>query len=127
MHDVIVIGAGVAGLSAARSLVRGGRDVVVLEGRTRIGGRIHTIHDARCPVPIELGAFHHHDWSSDPFARGAYSYALVGGARAAAALARPAGKTLFFAGEHTMPSPENGTVEGAIASGERAAKQLRQG
>lgn len=29
-------------------------------------------------------------------------------------------------GEHTMPSPENGTVEGAIASGERAAKQVLQ-
>src|SRR5688572_25137309 len=64
MHDVIVIGAGVAGLAAARSLVRAGRDVVVLEGRTRIGGRIHTIHDARCPVPIELGAEMIHEASA---------------------------------------------------------------
>lgn len=75
-------------------------------------------------VHDELEAFHYHDWSRDPFARGAYSYALVGGVRAAASLAKPIGKTLFFAGEHTMPSPENGTVEGAIASGERAAGQV---
>jgi monoamine oxidase len=75
-------------------------------------------------VHDELEAFHHHDWSADPFARGAYSYAVVGGARTAAALAKPVGKTLFFAGEHTMPSPENATVEGAIASGERAARAL---
>ena len=64
MLDVIVIGAGVAGLAAARALVREGYEVVILEGRARIGGRIHTVHDARCPVPIELGAEMIHE-SSD--------------------------------------------------------------
>lgn len=39
MHDVIVIGAGVAGLVAARQLVNGGADVIVLEARDRVGGR----------------------------------------------------------------------------------------
>lgn len=84
---------------------------------TIAGVKAERVHD-------ELEAFHYHDWSRDPFARGAYSYALVGGSRAAAALAKPIGKVVFFAGEHTMPSPENGTVEGAIASGERAAKEI---
>ena len=84
-----------------------------------VGTKRERVHD-------ELEAFHYHDWSRDPFARGAYSYALVGGSRAAAAVAKPIGKAVFFAGEHTMPSPENGTVEGAIASGERAAKQIAQ-
>lgn len=37
--DVVVVGAGFAGLSAARELVRHGYDVVVLEGRHRVGGR----------------------------------------------------------------------------------------
>jgi monoamine oxidase len=38
--DVAVLGAGLAGLSAARDLVRGGADVVVLEARDRVGGRV---------------------------------------------------------------------------------------
>jgi monoamine oxidase len=54
--DVIVVGAGVAGLSAARALHEAGVRVVVLEGRDRIGGRIHTIHQPGIAVPIELGA-----------------------------------------------------------------------
>ena len=56
MVDTIVIGAGAAGLMAARELVRSGRTVLVLEASGRIGGRIHTIHDSRAGVPIELGA-----------------------------------------------------------------------
>ncbi|HEX2062422.1 MAG TPA: NAD(P)/FAD-dependent oxidoreductase, partial [Thermoanaerobaculia bacterium] len=63
-----------------------------------------------------------HDWQSDPFSRCAYSYAAVGGENAAAQLARPLRRTLFFAGEATS-SDETGTVAGAIASGFRAARE----
>ncbi|HET9013915.1 MAG TPA: NAD(P)/FAD-dependent oxidoreductase [Gemmatimonadaceae bacterium] len=72
-----------------------------------------------------VGTFHH-DWSRDPFSRGAYSYALVGGSDAAATLARPLRGTLFFAGEATDPEGRTGTVHGAIATGHRAASQLRR-
>lgn len=41
-HDVIVIGAGLAGLAAARDLDRAGLDVVVLEARERVGGRVYS-------------------------------------------------------------------------------------
>jgi monoamine oxidase len=65
-----------------------------------------------------------HDWGHDPLTRGAYSYALVGGANAARRAGEPSGSTLFFAGEHTAPSPDNGTVHGAIESGRRAAGEV---
>jgi hypothetical protein len=53
---IIVIGAGVAGLTAARDLMRGGEEVRVLEARDRIGGRILTERSETLRVPIELGA-----------------------------------------------------------------------
>src|SRR5438093_368604 len=53
--DTVVIGAGAAGLAAARALCDAGRDVVVLEARARLGGRILTVHDPEWPLPIELG------------------------------------------------------------------------
>jgi len=54
--DVIVIGAGAAGLSAAHHLGGQGLEVVVLEARDRIGGRIFTRHERAWPRPLELGA-----------------------------------------------------------------------
>ena len=65
-----------------------------------------------------------HDWHADRFARGAYSYVAVGGTRAHEVLARPVEGTLFFAGEATSGEGLNATMEGAIRSGRRAARQL---
>ncbi len=56
MTDVVVAGAGVAGLAAARALTSAGLTVRVLEARDRIGGRILTHHVPGCPLPLELGA-----------------------------------------------------------------------
>ena len=54
--DIIILGAGVAGLSAAVELAQAGLKVTILEARDRIGGRIFTKHDPVCHVPVELGA-----------------------------------------------------------------------
>ncbi len=54
--DVVVVGAGAAGLAAADALARRGRTVRVLEARPRIGGRIDTQSPPGWPVPVELGA-----------------------------------------------------------------------
>ena len=53
--DVVVLGAGMAGVTAARALAGGGSRVVVLEAGRRIGGRIHTIRGF-ASTPIEAGA-----------------------------------------------------------------------
>jgi monoamine oxidase len=65
-----------------------------------------------------------HDWQADRFARGAYSYVGVGGTGAHEVLARPVEGTLSFAGEATCGHGLNATMEGAIRSGRRAARQL---
>lgn len=65
-----------------------------------------------------------HNWQTDPFSRGAYSYGIVGGDGAERALAKPINGTLFFAGEATDTGGHNGTVHGAIASGHRAAAEI---
>ena len=54
--QVAIVGAGAAGLMAARELVRRGKHVVVLEARDRIGGRIWTRRSPGLVLPIELGA-----------------------------------------------------------------------
>ncbi len=64
---VVIIGAGAAGLAAAQRLSKAGIDVMILEARDRIGGRIHTLNDA-WPIPIEAGPEFVHG-SSEEFQR----------------------------------------------------------
>ena len=54
--SVAVIGAGAAGLAAARTLTKHGIDTLVLEARSRVGGRAYTLRTLDGAYPIELGA-----------------------------------------------------------------------
>lgn len=72
-------------------------------------------------VQTDLETAHVHNWSRDPFARGAYSYVAAGGLNAREMLATPLAGTLFFAGEATDTTGEAATVTGALRSGARAA------
>ena len=54
-YDVLIVGAGAAGLAALHDIRRAGRNAICLEARHRLGGRVLTIHDSQSPIPIELG------------------------------------------------------------------------
>ncbi len=62
--SVLIVGAGMAGLSAARTLTDAGWPVRVIEARDRIGGRVHTNRD--WGVPLEMGASWIHGITDNP-------------------------------------------------------------
>jgi len=78
--DVLIVGAGAAGLAAADVLTRAGRSVVILEARDRIGGRCWTRHMPGLGIPVELGAEFIHG-------EAAATYALLHRARIPAVMA----------------------------------------
>lgn len=53
---IVVVGAGIAGATAAQALVAAGHEVIVVEAQARVGGRLHTVRPAGWPVPVERGA-----------------------------------------------------------------------
>lgn len=65
LYDILVIGAGVAGLAAARKLHQAGRRVVIVEARERVGGRVWT-DTMGSGVCVDLGAQWIHGISGNP-------------------------------------------------------------
>jgi len=82
------------------------------------------LHVPSADLESLLEGVHFHDWQEDPFSRGAYTYGRVGADGAQDELAKPLLATLYFAGEATASAGSNGTVHGAIASGQRVAAEI---
>ncbi|HHW86783.1 MAG TPA: FAD-dependent oxidoreductase, partial [Chloroflexi bacterium] len=76
-RSVLVIGAGIAGLSAARELQRLGYTVTVLEARNRIGGRVWTVRDPARGLALDMGASWIHGVTGNPIAALARDLALT--------------------------------------------------
>ena len=72
--SIVIVGAGCAGLSAARYLKQHGQHAIILEARDRIGGRVRTIHDFG--VPIDLGAAWLHGGPGNPLKKVAQEISL---------------------------------------------------
>ena len=112
-RDVVIVGAGFAGLTAARELTQRGADVLVLEGRDRIGGRTWTDH--RLGLDIELGgAWVHwmqpHVWAEisryglEMFSSPEPARMLIAGADGVRELTPEDGMTLFDYGTRALLS-----------------------
>jgi monoamine oxidase len=80
----------------------------------------------RAPSDLEasLSSWHTHDWLTDPYAGGAYSYVPAGALDAPGRMNQPVDDTLYFAGEHTDVTGHWGTVHAALQSGTLAAERL---
>jgi monoamine oxidase len=74
-HDVVVVGAGAAGIAAGRRLVEAGLRIVILEARDRIGGRSHTV--ATAAGPVDLGCEWLHSADRNPFTAIAQGFGLA--------------------------------------------------
>lgn len=74
----------------------------------------------------QLQAFYHHDWTRDPFSKGAYSYIRYGGVETSKKLSQVFEDRIFIAGEATVAGAARGTVHGAWQSGLRASRQILQ-
>jgi monoamine oxidase len=81
---------------------------------------------ARAGLGGGIGEVHVADWGLDPYSWGGFSFPVAGFAAAARQWAKPVADALFFAGEATCGYRHPASVHGAVASGERAAAEVKE-
>ncbi|RXS70606.1 NAD(P)/FAD-dependent oxidoreductase [Streptomyces sp. TM32] len=117
---VIVVGAGISGLAAARHLAEQGKDVVVLEARNRIGGRIWT-SEKWAGVPLDLGASWIHGIDGNPIA------ALAAKAKARTVVTNPDSSTDYLADGSEVDAARAKAIEGWQSKMEDALASYQEG
>jgi monoamine oxidase len=100
-------------------------DQVVVE--RAVGSLASIFGESAVRVRSGLLGWHSHDWESDPYALGAYSYAGVGGLSARDRLTTPVDETLFLGGEALATGGQSATVHGALRDGRRVASRILAG
>jgi monoamine oxidase len=75
-------------------------------------------------IRAQLASWHFHNWQTDPYALGSYSYVPVGALDAPQNMRHPIENTLYFAGEHTDITGNWGTVHAALTTGKSAALKI---
>lgn len=118
-QTALVIGAGIAGLAAARALTARGTRVVLLEARGRIGGRVHTSR-LWPDIPIDLGASWIHGTRGNPLT------ALARGAGAETLATRYDSAKLYIAPELAALGVKGSGADWASGFVERALEQAQQ-
>lgn len=107
----------------ARALAGRSHDELVASALQALGCILEIDHVS---LRSRLRAGFVHDWQTDPYSRGAYSYIDIGGLAAPLTLAASLEETLFFAGEAANVEGHNGTVHGAVGSGKKVATEVLQ-
>jgi polyamine oxidase len=108
VERVLVVGAGIAGLTAANALTEAGVDCVVLEGRTRIGGRLHTADlDG---APVDLGG----SWIHTPDGNPMRAFARLAGVPCRSANPAPGMAAFGQAEGRRLPDAETAALLGLL-------------
>jgi len=109
-YDVIVLGAGIAGLAAARALAEAGLAVLVLEARPHVGGRMHTLH-----IPDHVSGIEHAIELGAEFIHGRPPALLALLQEAGLAIYETAGEQLCFYDGSVQACPEDNPEDSSDA------------